>query len=160
MTHGSLRSRRFLFAFAFLLALVVLVVALANQTFRALSSANRWSLHTHRVLAVTDELQAGIAEMEAGFRGYALTRDPRFLQQWRDGMETLRRREPTLRSLTADNPPQHDRLVSAETAFREWLVMQRESGVLRPEMTRDEAIAVASEPRARAGGRTRPSRSR
>ncbi len=147
MTHGFLKSRRFLLAFAFLLALVVLLIALAHETFRGLASANRWSLHTYQVLEATGEVQKGLAEMEAGFRGYALSRDERFREQWRNGMETLRRQEAGLRALTADNPAQQRRLDLAEAAFRDWLRLQVGSGVLRPGTSRDSAIAVASDPR-------------
>jgi PAS domain S-box-containing protein len=146
MTKGTLGSRRFLISFAFLLALVVLLIGLAHETFRALSSANRWSLHTYEVLTATDHVQQGIAEMEAGFRGYALTRDPRFLQQWRAGMRSLREQESGIRRLTADNPAQQRRLAQAEGAFRQWLQLQAQSAVLRPETTRDAAIAVAADP--------------
>ena len=147
MTHGFLKSRRFLLAFAFLLALVVLLIVLAHETFRGLASANRWSLHTYQVLEATDEVQEGVAEMEAGFRGYALTRDERFRQDWRRGLETLRRQEAGLRALTADNPAQQRRLDQAEAAFRDWLRLQSASGVLSPATSRDSAIAVASDPR-------------
>jgi PAS domain S-box-containing protein len=150
MTHGFLRSRRFLLAFAFLLALVVVLIVLAHETFRGLATANRWSLHTYRVLEAADEVQEGIAEMEAGYRGYALTRAPRFRDQWRTGMERLRAQESGLRALTADNPAQQRRLDRAEEAFRDWLRLQSASGVLRPETTRDSAIAVASDPQAAA----------
>jgi PAS domain S-box-containing protein len=146
MNHGFLKSRCFLLAFAFLLALVVLLIGLAHETFRGLASANRWSLHTYQVLDATDEVQEGVAEMESGFRGYALTRDERFLRQWRDGMEMLRRQEAGLRALTADNAPQQARLDRAEAAFRNWLALQMATGVLRPGTSRDSAIAVASNP--------------
>ncbi len=146
MTNGSLGSRRFITTFAVLLALVVLLIVLAYDTFRGLASANRWSLHTHDVLAATAQVQEGVAEMEAGFRGYALTRDPRHQEQWRRGMETVRRQESGLRRLTADNPAQQQRLARAEAAFRHWLRLQVQSGVLRPETPRDAAIAMASEP--------------
>ncbi|HEX6039647.1 ATP-binding protein [Longimicrobium sp.] len=150
MPHRSLRSRRFVLTFAFLLAVVVLLIVLANETFRGLSSANRWSLHTYQVLDATHEVQEGIAEMESGFRGYALTRDPRFLEQWRAGLGVLQRQSPVLRRLTRDNPAQQRRLDAAERAARDWLRLQAESGVLRPETTRDQAIAVASDPRSAA----------
>ncbi|HST60024.1 MAG TPA: response regulator [Longimicrobium sp.] len=142
-----MKSRRFLLAFAFLLGLVVLLIVLAHETFRGLASANRWSLHTYQVLEATDEVQEGVAEMESGFRGYALTRDPRFREQWRHGMETLRSQEAGLRALTADNAAQQRRLDQAEAAFRDWLRLQVASGVLNPGTLRDSAIAVASDPR-------------
>ncbi|HLM69164.1 MAG TPA: ATP-binding protein, partial [Longimicrobium sp.] len=148
MTHGFLRSRRFLLAFAFLLALVVVLIVLAHETFRGLATANRWSLHTYQVLEATDEVQEGIAEMEAGYRGYALTRAPRFREQWLQGMERLRKQEAGLRALTAGDPAQQRRLDRAEEAFRTWVGLQRSSGVLRPETPRDSAIARASDVRA------------
>ncbi|HEU4884163.1 MAG TPA: CHASE3 domain-containing protein [Longimicrobium sp.] len=140
------RSRRFLFAFAILLALVVVLVALAQSAFRGLSGANRWSLHTYEVLATTGAVRQGIAEVESGYRGYALTRDPRFLKQWRDGVAELRRQEAVIRRLTADNPRQQARLDTAREAAREWMALQARSGVLDPATTREAALAAGSEP--------------
>jgi PAS domain S-box-containing protein len=138
-------SRRFLLYFAILLALVVVLVGLAQAAFRGLASANRWSLHTYEVLAATSAVQQGLAEMEAGFRGYALTREPRFLRQWQHGVRTLREQEAGIRRLTADNPEQQARLDSAETAVREWMTLQARSGVLRPETSRDAALAAGAD---------------
>jgi PAS domain S-box-containing protein len=138
-------SRRFLLYFAILLALVVVLVGLAQATFRELSSANRWSLHTYEVLASTNAVQEGLAEMEAGFRGYALTRDPRFLRQWQSGVQTLREQEQGIRRLTVDNPTQQVRLDSAEAAVREWMTLQVRSGVLRPATSREAALAAGAD---------------
>lgn len=146
MTNPSVAPRRFLVSFAFLLALVVLLAVLAHQTFRALASANRWALHTHLVLDATNEVQESVAEMEAGFRGYALTRDARFLRQWRAGLGGVRRDLAVLRRLTEYNGAQRDRVAAAEAAIAAWVRLQ-EGPVLRPETPRDEAIAVAAEPR-------------
>ncbi|HEX5872516.1 MAG TPA: CHASE3 domain-containing protein, partial [Longimicrobium sp.] len=140
------RSRRFVVAFAILLALVVVLVALAQSAFRGLSGANRWALHTYEVLTSTGAVREGIAEMEAGFRGYALTRDPRFLQQWRTGVATLRREESVIRRLTRDNPAQQARLDSAEAAIREWITLQARSGVLLPQTSREAALAAGGDP--------------
>ena len=113
-TSASRSSRRFVLAFAGLLALVLVLIGMAYRSFRETSRANRWSLHTYEVLASTGAVREGIAEMEAGYRGYALTRDPRFLQQWRTGVSTLRREESVIRRLTRDSPEQQARLDSAE----------------------------------------------
>jgi PAS domain S-box-containing protein len=138
-------SRRFLLYFALLLALVVVLVGLAQATFRELSSANRWSLHTYEVLTATNAVQEGLAGMEAGFRGYALTRDPRFLRQWQSGVQALQEQEKGIRRLTGDNPAQQARLDSAEAAVREWMILQVRSGVLRPETSRQAALAAGSD---------------
>jgi PAS domain S-box-containing protein len=144
------RSRRFLVAFAILLALVVVLVALAQAAFRGLSGANRWSLHTYEVLASTGAVRQGLAEMEAGYRGYALTRDERFLRQWRNGVATLRREESVIRRLTRDNPVQQARLDTAEAAVRDWMILQTRSGVLRPETPREAALAAGADAEAAA----------
>ncbi|WP_420128069.1 response regulator [Longimicrobium sp.] len=140
------RSGRFLFTFAILLALVVVLVVLAQSAFRGLSSANRWSLHTYEVLTSTGAVREGLAEMESGFRGYALTRDPRFLQQWRHGVTMLRREESVIRRLTRDHPLQQARLDTAEAAVRAWMTLQVRSGVLRPQTTREAALAAGADP--------------
>ena len=140
-----LQSRRFLTAFAVLLGLVLALVVMAQGTFRALASANRWSLHTYEVLASVHAVREGLGEMEAGFRGYALTGDARFLRQYRDGIAILREQEGNIRRLTAADPAQQARLDSAEAAVREWMRLQASSGVLRPGATRQAALAAATE---------------
>jgi len=141
-------SRRFLVTFALLLAVVVVLIVLAHGTFYGLSSANRWSLHTYQVLSATHQMQQGIAEMEAGFRGYAITRDPGFREQWTRGLQQLRDREDSIHRLVADNPAQRRRLLQAQQAFAEWLRLHQESGVLQPDLSRETALGVAAEPRA------------
>jgi PAS domain S-box-containing protein len=148
MTSYAATPRRFVVSYALLLALVVVLVVLADGTFRALSEANRWSRHTYSVLTATEQVQEGIAETEAGFRGYALTRDPRFREQWLRGLETFTQRQVTLTRLVEDNAGQRARMEQAERALRTWMALQQASGVLRPETPRDLAIAAASEPRA------------
>jgi PAS domain S-box-containing protein len=145
MPSNAAAPRRFLVSFASLLALVVLLVVLAYQTFRGLASANRWSLHTYEVLTVTENVQQALAEMESGYRGYALTRDPRFREQWRAGTATLQQRRTHLRRLVADNPVQRRRLEGAESAVLEWISLQRQSRVLEEAVERDAAIEAASE---------------
>lgn len=140
------RSRRFVVAFGILLALVVVLVGLAQAAFRALSGANRWSLHTYEVMASTGTVREGIAQMEAGYRGFALTRDRRFLEQWRAGVAILRREEPVLRRLSSDNPAQLARLDTAHAAMREWMTLQARSGVLDPATTHEAALAAGADP--------------
>jgi PAS domain S-box-containing protein len=138
-----LHSRRFLPAFAVLLALVLVLIAMAQSTFHALASANSWSLHTYEVLASVHEVREGLGQIETGFRGYSLTRDESFLRQWQDGVQQLREQDQRIRLLTRDNPVQQARLDSAETAVREWMRLQAQSGVLRPETSRQASLAAA-----------------
>lgn len=145
-----IRSRRFQAAFGVLLALLVAMGVLANHAFSELRAANRWSLHTYEVLTATDELQVAVAELEAGFRGFALTRGQRYLDQWERARAEAAERVARVDSLTGDNPEQQRRVETVARSIEAWTALQRASGVLDPALPREEAIGRASAPAASA----------
>jgi PAS domain S-box-containing protein len=144
---ASTASRRFLITFALFLAVVVVLVVQAYLTIRELGEANRGSMQTYRVLSATVQMQEGLAEVEAGYRGYALTRAPRYLEQWQAGHTLFTLEAARLRSLVADEPAGGQRLRTGviERAFADFIRMQRESGVLDPATSRDAAIRAAGD---------------
>ena len=96
--------------FGAVVLLLVAVVVLANDGFRGMASANRWSIHTYQVISEAEGLGAAQAELETAYRGFGLTGDPHFLQAWRLGSLEWDRHTQALRRLTADNPQQQVRL--------------------------------------------------
>jgi len=96
--------------FGAVVLLLVAVVVLANQGFREMAGANRWSIHTYQVISESEGLGAAQAELETAYRGFGLTGDPRYLEAWRVGGQEWRRHTAALARLTTDNPQQQARL--------------------------------------------------
>jgi len=143
----STASRRFLVTFALFLAVVVVLVVQAYLTIRELGEANRGSMQTYRVLSATVQMQEGLAAVEAGYRGYALTRAPRYLEQWQAGHTLFTMEAARLRTMVDEQAQDGQRLRTGviERAFADFIRMQRASGVLDPATSRDEAIRAAGD---------------
>ena len=129
-------------------ALMLLLLALslfALSGFRELARANRWSIHTYRVLAATEGMRGAIAEMETAFRGFALTGEPRFRDAWSAGAADFDAHADSARRLVADNPRQQARLAAVRRQQGEWRAAQ---GSLMPRAGSDAAAVDAARVRA------------
>src|SRR6185295_9661386 len=62
--------------------------------------------HSEQVIASANRAEKQLLDLETGARGYALTRDARFLAPWRTAQSTLPRQTEGLAALVADNPAQ------------------------------------------------------
>jgi PAS domain S-box-containing protein len=79
-----------------------------------LSSAAEWLKHTTEVRLSLSALLSTMVDAEAGVRGYALTGDTEFLQPYNRAETSWRPQLSNIRSLTADNPDQQQRLARLE----------------------------------------------
>ncbi|HEX8394775.1 MAG TPA: ATP-binding protein [Longimicrobium sp.] len=143
-------SRRLVSAFALLIAVLLAVGGLAYYTFREMSSAGRWSVHTYQVLAEVDGMESAVAEMESGFRGFALTGEPALAGQWRTNRAEFAAHMRRARALTRDNPGQLARLHRTDSLFAQWHALQQASGLLI-----SPRAAVAYSPRTDSAGTVR-----
>jgi signal transduction histidine kinase len=66
----------------------------------------RMARHSAQVLAASNLAEKELLDLETGARGYALTREDRFLQPWRGARASLPRQTEALSTLVADNPSQ------------------------------------------------------
>ncbi len=109
---SALVPARLLIGGAFVLAVLMIVLAgnmLDRQTHRLIDSAG-WVIHTRDVELGISRLLASLSAAEGGVRGYALTGQPDYLDQYEKAEVEVPRELSGLRSLTADNPAQQDRL--------------------------------------------------
>jgi PAS domain S-box-containing protein len=67
------------------------------QSTREISTADLWVSHTHALRQAIADLLNAVVESESRRRGYLLTGDPQYLQQFRAGIDQIR---PALRRLT------------------------------------------------------------
>jgi PAS domain S-box-containing protein len=116
--------------FGVLLALVAVLLVLSLVSFHRLSTANRWSTHTYEVLGETEGLMEGLVQMEASFRGFGLSGQPRMLATYRDGQRQYVAHLRRLTALTADSPEQRARLRQVDSLARTWTALQAGTGFL------------------------------
>lgn len=96
----------------FALSLVILA-AIGAVTYRntvALVEDSHWVTHTRQVLTRLEGVLSAIKDQESGARGYALSGDQRYAEQYRAGVGETDAALRALRQLTADNPQQQERL--------------------------------------------------
>ncbi len=96
------------FFFAIILLLMIGVVVYRNAQ-ELIQSARRVA-HTQEVLTELVNVLSAVYDFEAGSRGYALTGDKSYLDTVFTSIESVIQDEQKLRSLTADNPSQQERL--------------------------------------------------
>ena len=91
-------------------AAVILLLGgfLAARTINASRNSAELVSHTYTVLATLDDLQASIAEMISTSRGYALTRDGRFIEAAQTSAKQAISDQSKLRSLTRNNLRQQE----------------------------------------------------
>ena len=109
-------------ALAFLL-LVVVSVAVSAVTWRNMSVLERttaWTIHTYKVIGVSQDILAGMVNQETGLRGYLVAGDDKFLQPYREGHRQFSESLAEAKKLTADNPTQQRRLADVERFAASW----------------------------------------
>ena len=94
--------------FIFLIGAAFLAAA-ASRTI-----AQRWVEHTHGALRTVDRALAGLVNAETAQRGFLVTGHTSYLEPYHAGLATYERAVAQLRTLTADNDVQQQRLDSLD----------------------------------------------
>ena len=120
--------------------------------FLAILSLHQRSLDARRsqqVIATANRLETFVIDLETGARGFALTRDERYLDPWRRAQALYPGAIATLVDLTTDNPTQHGRALAIkaeiQTYFSDYSVPLVDFLRRNPE----EAPSVATDARGR-----------
>ncbi len=100
--------------------LVCLAALLAAETI-LLSRSLQWVDHSNKVIGNARELLRYINEMETGLRGYYLTGDKSFLQQFEEARTRTPEQLDYLADLTIDNPSQQERLRLMRAVAEQWI---------------------------------------
>jgi diguanylate cyclase (GGDEF)-like protein len=117
-----------------LLVVLLVVGIVAYQSITALTVSARWARHTNEVLEHLANERLSVANLESGFRDFALTGDAAFLQVSNDGLAAFYQEDQLLRTLTADDSIQLRRLGRVRDLVQrmekrgEGLVQRRRSG--------------------------------
>jgi signal transduction histidine kinase/CHASE3 domain sensor protein len=103
--RSSLTARMVMLGAA-LAAVVGLAIGAMLLTIADMRHAARMARHSAQVLASANLAEKQLLDLETGARGFALTRDERFLEPWRASRATLPRQTESLAALVADNAAQ------------------------------------------------------
>src|SRR5262249_25531522 len=96
--------------FGLALAMLVAVGVLAFVSTARLVENERWVAHTHEVLTELEQLQAVVHQGMAAVRGFALTKDEKYLAPARTAPAAARQHLQKLSDLTKDNRTQQARI--------------------------------------------------
>ncbi len=114
-------------ALGFVLPVVALVAigAVSYRTTLELEAAVRWVSHTHQVISAARGLLESVREVQAGQRGYVISGSEEWLEPYKAGLKDVEARARELRTLTADNPLQQQRLDRVERLISERLTFAK-----------------------------------
>lgn len=120
---SSGRQRQITPALGFLLSFVVIllgtIVSFWNIT-RVYTSLSAVA-HTHEVSTGLQRLHSSLREVEASFRGFAITGENRFLESYQSDVAEAQRDLRLLRDLTSDNASQQERFSNLKPLIDEYL---------------------------------------
>jgi len=114
-------------AFGLALAVFLVVGVVSYHSVRQLTETASWVAHTHRVLETLESTFVGLTKAESGERGYILTGDERYLEDYQDPRTAIAREIKTLRELTQDNANQQRRLDRLEPLIANRLTVLQEA---------------------------------
>ena len=107
-------NRKVQIAFGSAIVALLLVGSISYRGIRMSAQSEHWVRHTHEVLENLIELDSAIDRVESNARGFVLTGQDSYLEDYHAGLEDTTRAEHALRDLTADNPAQQQRIAVLE----------------------------------------------
>jgi diguanylate cyclase (GGDEF)-like protein/PAS domain S-box-containing protein len=108
-------NRKVQIAFGSAIVALLLVGSISYRGIRMSAQSEHWVRHTHEVLENLIELDSAIDRVESNARGFVLTGQDSYLEDYHAGLEDTTRAEHALRDLTADNPAQQQRIAALES---------------------------------------------
>lgn len=125
------------------LALVILVamVGLAYRTIHAFADTSAAVLHTHEVRDILAAALAGVQSVETGARGYVITGDSQFLEEYEQGRAAIGQTLPRLRLLVTDNPKRQSQIDLLEPLVEQKLAVSGRNIAIRREQGLTQAAA-------------------
>jgi signal transduction histidine kinase/CheY-like chemotaxis protein len=124
------------------LALLILTGLAAGLMAVRTSEANTWVAHTIEARQLVRDVLGLAEDAELGQRGFLLTEDPKYLQDYAAAKEALPAALAKLGDQTADNPIQRGRLSQLELVLQNRLDVIDETIALAKESRRNEAVAL------------------
>lgn len=132
-------SKKLALGFSTVLAILVVLSGVSYSNLSRLAQAVTWNDHSFKVLEAADEATLSLVNMETGLRAFAVSADDEVLAPLNSGKQRFADRFDQLRSLTADNAQQQERLKVLGEQQRAWY-----STVIEPMMATRRAVAAGN----------------
>ncbi|MBW1252291.1 methyl-accepting chemotaxis protein [Pantoea allii] len=105
-------GRKIALAFGIIVIVSLIGSSLSITNFLKLRQANTWNVHSYQVMSVSDSMLTDMINMETGVRGFVVSGNDNFLAPFNSGKTAFDQKYSQLRSMTADNAEQQQRLAS------------------------------------------------
>jgi PAS domain S-box-containing protein len=99
-----------LLGFGIVLAMLSVIASVSVRSTRSFTRTADWVAHTQQILELQERLFRHLMEMESQRRGYLLTGDERYIEEYAQARTLIVEGFNTLKVLTADTPAQTERL--------------------------------------------------
>lgn len=141
--HDSLGKRSTLWSMVGLGMLLVIAV-LGAMTLLQVNAADYWLDHTRQVISANQQLLSDVRDAESAERGYIITGEGEYLQQYDSAARTIPKTQARLVGLTADNPQQQERLKALGTLIQQRMAVLKEAVQRRRDNGFDAAEQVVN----------------
>lgn len=113
-------SARLLTGFSVIVVITIALSIISYTNFSSYSEADKWNIHTYKVLSDLDGLITSMVNMETGQRGFTITGDENFLQPYKDGKSSFDKYYNDVKQLTSDNQTQQSNLQQIYDLHEKW----------------------------------------
>ena len=127
----DLTPNRYLSAFAALFAIVMGIGIASYVMSDRFATSEEWVIHSYRVISDVRRLASEFSQAESARRGFVILGDSTMLIDFDDALITFPRRLTDLKTLTADNPRQQERVAQLQSLFAERFAILKQSIDLR-----------------------------
>jgi PAS domain S-box-containing protein len=107
-------NRKVQLAFGFAVVILLVVGSVSYHSLVISSESDRWVRHTHEVIETLQTLVSDMANIDSGDRGFALTGEESYQEDYRASIVSAEQDEAAVRNLTKDNPKQQLQLLALE----------------------------------------------
>jgi CheY-like chemotaxis protein/CHASE3 domain sensor protein len=107
-------SQKILAGFAACTVVLVSVAIFSFQNSAKFVDTNQWVNHTHEVINEFDQVLNAVIDGETGVRGFVITGNEAFLEDYRESKAVMQNRVDKVQELTADNPVQQQNIATLQ----------------------------------------------
>ena len=116
----SIKNKLYM-GFGSIVAIILILLAVAYNSFARLSEANSWDRHTMEVLSEVSKIHNSILQIQVEVRGYILTGNEASLNPETDEMAVLTQHTQKAIAMTVDNKPQAERFRKIDQLTTTWV---------------------------------------
>ncbi|HYC04046.1 MAG TPA: CHASE3 domain-containing protein [Azospirillaceae bacterium] len=137
--------RKLALAFALMILVALVYGGVTMAQLLNIRDASRWTSHTFEVIETANALRAAAIDQQTGIRGFVEGGRKEFLRPYQQGRAALAGAVDKLRTLTADNPRQQERIAHLSRDLELWHTEYAEPRLAAPEdLPREQEEALAT----------------